>query len=570
MQAAHKMAVARGKKPAQKVIRNARIINVFTREIEEGDIAIEDGIIMGIGSYEGREETDLEGSYVAPGFIDGHVHIESSMVSPGQFANVILPKGTTTIIADPHEIANVCGGEGIRYMIESSDASPLDVFMMIPSSVPATPHETAGATITPADVDMLSREKNVLGLGEVMNYPGVIEAEEDIHEKLRIMKGKVIDGHAPSLLGADLEAYIAAGVMTDHECSTVEEMLARIRRGMYVHLREGSATRNVKPLLEGVDEQNARRLLFCTDDKHPEDIRLEGQINYNINLAIDAGMSPLLAIQMATLNAAECYRLEGYGGIAPGYAADLVVFDSLERIEPRLVFKKGEKVAEDGAPLKRAADVENSAVLDTVNIDPGAVDLDLKLSTPHVKVIGLVDKNITTRALERDVRVENGRYVNDPGDDILKLAVVERHRGTNGAGVGLVEGFGIKNGAIAMTIAHDSHNLVIVGDTDRDMRLAMETITDIGGGIVLVKDGRVDETLPLEVGGIMSKRSASDVASTLESMKKTIRGMGLNERIDDPFISLAFLSLPVIPDLKLTDKGLFDVRTFELVPIEND
>lgn len=563
------MKIARGQEKAALVLKNARIVNVFTKEIEDGDIAIQNGVIVGVGEYHGKEEVDVQGSYVAPGFIDGHVHIESSMVTPPHFANIVLPKGTTTIIADPHEIANVSGKEGIRYMLESSKASLLDVYMMIPSSVPATTYETAGATITADDIAELSGEEGVLGLGEVMNFPDVLNGEANIHKKIRLMQPRPIDGHAPSLKGNDLNAYRTAGVQTDHECSTVEEMLDRVKRGMYVHLREGSVTRNVGTLLKGVTEKNVERLLFCTDDKHPEDIKAEGHINFNINLAVQHGIDPITAISMATLNAANCYGLSRHGAIAPSYYADLVVFDDLENIEPKAVYKRGALVAKDGKPLIDAPIVKGKAVSDTVNIDLDKLDFTLKLKKESVKVIGLVENNITTKSLRETVRVEDGVYRNDPDQDILKLAVVERHKSSGAFGLGLVKGFGIKNGALAMTIAHDSHNLVVLGDTDEAMRLATEKIVEISGGIVLVKDGKVEDFLQLEIGGIMTTQPAPNVAKTLDRMKEKVRSMGLSDSIDDPFIQLAFLSLPVIPDLKLTDQGLFDVNAFRIVPIED-
>jgi len=564
-----RMKIARGVKKAALVLKNARIVNVFTKELEDGDIAIQDGLIVGIGKYRGKEEVDLQGSYVAPGFIDGHVHIESSMVTPPQFANIVLPKGTTTIIADPHEIANVSGKEGIRYMLRSSKASFLDVFMMIPSSVPATTFETAGANVSVEDIAELALEDGVLGLGEVMNYPDVLKGEQTIHDKIRLMQPRPIDGHAPSLKGNDLNAYATAGVQTDHECSTVEEMLDRVRRGMYVHLREGSVTRNVRTLLKGVTDKNTERLLFCTDDKHPEDIKAEGHINYNVNLAIDHGIDPITAIKMATLNAATCYKLPRHGAIAPSYYADLVVFDSLEKIEPKAVYKRGTLVAKNNEPLIDAPTIKDATVSDTVHVDLDRLDFTLKLKKNTVKVIGLIKNNITTKRLNETVLIEDGAYKNDPEQDLLKLAVVERHKGSGDYGLALVKGFGLKNGALAMTIAHDSHNLVVVGDSDKAMRLATEKIVEISGGIVLVKDGEVEDALQLEIGGIMTTKPASKVAETLNRMKEKVRAMGLNPDIDDPFIQLAFLSLPVIPDLKLTDQGLFDVNAFKIVPIED-
>jgi len=563
------MKKARGDQKASLVLKNGRIINVYSGEIEELDIAIEDGKIIGIGEYDGIKEIDLKKMFVAPGLIDGHVHIESSMLTPPQFAKIVLPKGTTTIIADPHEIANVSGVAGIEFMLKSSEHIPLTVYMMIPSCVPATIEENAGAMITAHDIRKLKRHPRVLGLGEVMDYPSVIHGNSMIFEKINVMHDHVIDGHAPDVIGNDLNAYITAGVMTDHECTMVLSMQERIKRGMYVHLREGSATRNTKTLLKGLNKNNMHRVLFCTDDKHPEDIKNEGHINYNVNLAIESGIDPIDAIRMATLNAATCYHLPHLGGIAPGKDADLIIFDNLDKIEPLYVYKKGVLVASHGKALFEASTEVPEAVLNTVHLDLNQLSFTLHLKNNHVKVIGLIKNNITTNHLNRTVNVEDGKFLYDRNVDILKLAVIERHHNKHMIGLGLVEGFGIKDGALAMTIAHDSHNLIIVGSSDVDMRLAAEKINEIQGGIVLVQHGKVTHSLKLEVGGIMTNAESIIVSESLKHMKTEIKAMGLDQDIDDPFISLAFLALPVIPSLKLTDRGLFDVNQFKIVPIEN-
>ena len=563
------MKKARGEQKASLVLKNGRIINVYSGEIEELDIAIEDGKIIGIGTYNGIKEIDLKKMYVAPGLIDGHVHIESSMLTPPQFAKIVLPKGTTTIIADPHEIANVSGVPGIEFMLKSSEHIPLSVYMMIPSCVPATIDENAGAMITAHDIKKLKKHPRVLGLGEVMDYPSVIQGNTMIFEKIKVMNHHMIDGHAPDVIGNDLNAYITAGVMTDHECTMVISMQERIKRGMYVHLREGSATRNTKTLLKGLNKNNIHRVLFCTDDKHPEDIKNEGHINYNVNLAIEHGIDPIDAIRMATINAANCYHLPNIGGIAPGKDADLIIFDSLKKIEPLFVYKKGVLVASHGKALFEASTEVPDAVLNTVHLDLDQLSFSLQLKSNQVKVIGLIQNNITTHLLNRTVNVTNNQFVYDKHADILKLAVIERHHNKKLIGIGLVEGFGFKNGALAMTIAHDSHNLIIVGSSDDDMRLAAEKINEIQGGIVLVRNGKVIHFLKLEVGGIMTNAESIVVSESLKYMKKEIKDMGLDHDIDDPFISLAFLALPVIPTLKLTDRGLFDVNQFKIVPIEN-
>ncbi|MFW6284827.1 MAG: adenine deaminase [Bacillota bacterium] len=565
-----KMAIASGKEKAETVFKNARVVNVFTGEIEKSDIAVQDGMILGLGNYHGKREVDLEGKYVAPGFIDGHVHIESSMVTPAQFGNIVLPKGTTTVIADPHEIANVAGEDGIRYMLKSAEETPLDVFMMVPSSVPATTFETSGATIDVKAVERLRDVEGVHGLGEVMNYPDVVSGAEAIHAKIKAMEGKTIDGHAPGLSGYGLSAYVAAGVMTDHECFSHEALLERVEKGMYVHLREGSVTRNVEALLPAVNRHNVRRLLFCTDDKHPEDIAREGHINYNVNLAIDYGIDPVEAIRMATLNAAECYGLKQHGALAPNRYADFIVFSSLEAIEPTKVYKKGKLVAYNNKATHIPSPITDAAITNSVHVDASALDFTLKLNSERVKVIGLIENNITTTKEIRTVRVENGVYVNHPNQDVLKIAIIERHKQTGNIGVGLVEGFGFKNGALAMTIAHDSHNLIVTGDSDEAMSRAVQALIDAQGGIALADDKGKIHTLPLEVGGIMTTAPHESVAHKLESMKKIIRAMGLSKKIKDPFIQLAFLSLPVIPALKLTDRGLFDVDAFDHTPIEEE
>jgi len=560
---------ARGDSLEDLVLKNCQIINVFSSQIEKGDIAITDGIIVGIGSYQGKEEIDIKNRFVSPGFIDGHVHVESSMLTPPQFAKIIVPKGTTSIIADPHEIANVSGVEGIKYMIFSSIFGPLNVNMMIPSCVPATAFETSGAIITSDDIEKIKNNKGVLGLGEVMNYPGVIFGDKEVHKKLEVMNNFVKDGHAPSISGKLLNAYKLSGIKTDHECTTVEELKEKVARGMYIHLREGSATRNVKVLSKGITKENSRRLLFCTDDKHPEDIRLEGHINYNIRLAIENGVDPITAIQMASINIAECYKLDNIGAIAPGYHADLVVFKSLEKIDVDEVFIKGELVAKGNKALFDPVLYTNGFVTDTINIkDSDKVSFDIPLKSNFIKVIKLIENNVTTTKVIREVKVTNGIYQHNTELDILKLAVVERHHQTGNVGLGFVEGYGLKNGAVAMTISHDSHNLIIIGDNDKDMKIAMKEIERIQGGITLVNNGKVVDSIRLEVAGLMTNTDVKDIEKKLKFMGNKARKMGVNDKVDDTFLSLAFMSLPVIPELKLTDKGLFDVTEFKLVDLE--
>lgn len=562
--------MCRGLEKATLVFKHAKIINVYSKEIEEKDIAVHDGIILGIGDYQGIEEVDLSGYYIAPGFIDGHVHIESSMLTPGGFARIVVPKGTTTVIADPHEIANVSGIKGIEFMLESSEHIPLNVYMMIPSCVPATKDENSGAIITAQDIKKLKKHPRVIGLGEVMDYPSVIQGDRMIHEKIDVMKTSNIDGHAPDLCGFDLNAYAYAGIQTDHECTYPQPMIERIRRGMYVHLREGSATRNTRPLLQGLKKKYLNRTLFCTDDKHPEDIRLEGHINYNVNLAIEEGIDPIDAISMATINAATCYHLKDVGGLAPGKMADFIVFNDFKHIDPAYVYKRGQLVAKDGVPLFEHKQMIPRDVLNTVQFNDDFISFDLPLDQEYAHVIGLIKNNIITHHLIEKVDHQDHHFNYHPEQNIMKLAVIERHHKRNSMAVGLVKGFGFKDGAIAMTIAHDSHNIVIAGTSDEAMRCATQKIKELQGGIVIVEHDRVVDYLQLEISGIMTNQLEHHVEQSLSRMKQKMNEMGYQKDMGDPFIALAFLALPVIPKLKLTDRGLFDVESFRIIPIAYD
>ena len=559
---------ARGEEPADLVFKNCKVINVFTKTIETEDIAISHGVILGTGTYFGKTEIDCSGFFVSPGFIDGHCHIESSMTTPGEYARLVIPNGTTSVIADCHEIANVCGIHGIEYMIEAAKRTPLDVFMMIPSCVPATQFETSGATLDAETLKSFKNHYHVIGLGEMMNYPGVIEVDKGVHDKLDTYQEMFIDGHAPSVFGKDLNAYVLAGVKTDHECTSPLELIDKVKRGMYIHLREGSQTRNVLELLPGVKENYIHRLLFCTDDLHPSDILRDGHINHNINLAIENGLDPISAIQMATINIAECYGLKHHVAIAPGYQADLGFFKDIHDIGPEMVYKKGELVAEKRQPLFEKSILEDPKVLNTVNFDLKSFDYNYHLKSGFVNVIKLVKNNVTTRRLVEEVKLIEGDVDLSSSDDILKLFVIERHHKTGNIAKGLLNGYGLKNAAIALSIAHDSHNVIVVGDNQRDIVKAVQTIEEIQGGIVLVENGEVKDYLQLEVAGLMTNRSGTYVRDKLENMEKRARELGVSDDIDDPFLALAFLSLPVIPDLKLTDKGLFDVRNFKIIPLE--
>ncbi|NLY85425.1 MAG: adenine deaminase [Tissierellia bacterium] len=558
---------ARGVEKSDLVLKNCKIINVFSNEIIEGDVAIDKGYIVGIGQYEGEKEIDLSGRYLSPGFIDGHVHIESSMSSPSQFARVIVPRGVTSIIADPHEIANVKGIEGIKYIIEDSKRVPLDVYVMLPSCVPATNFENAGAILEAQDLKELMDEETVLGLGEMMNYPGVIFLDEKVIEKLILFKDRVKDGHGPMIDGKDLNAYVAAGIMTEHECSTAEEVLNRLRLGMYILLREGSAARDLRNIIKVVNKDNLRRFLFCTDDKHPEDLINEGTIDYNIKLAIREGIEPIDAIKMATLNAAECYGLKGKGAIAPGYIADLVVIDNLEDFNIVKVFKNGKLVAENNQALFDTTIHLPKNMVDSVRIrDVKVEDLQIPMKSNKANIIGVVENSIVTEKIVDEVNLVNG-YFDYSNDDILKLVVVERHFATGNIGVGLIKNFKLKNGAIGSTVGHDSHNMIVVGDNDEDILAAIKELEIIGGGLTMVSRGKVLKSLPLEIAGIMTSRPIEETNRILKEMiDLSHKELKVNENID-PFMTLSFMALPVIPKLKLTDMGLFDVEKFEFIDI---
>ena len=562
--------IANGLEKASLVLKNCQIIDVFNHKIEKNDIAIENGIIIGIGQYDGIEEIDINNRFVSPGFIDGHVHIESSMLTPSEFSKIVIPKGTTRVIADPHEIANVLGVKGIGFMFKSGQDTKLNIHLMVPSCVPATAFETSGSTISNEDIYSLKNREGILGLGEVMDYPGVIYGDKTMLDKLAVMRNKIVDGHAPHVTGKALNSYLLENIKTDHECTTVEELNEKVSRGMYIHLREGSATRNVEALIKGVTQYNQHRLMFCTDDKHPMDIIKEGHINYNVNLAIKNNIDPITAIKMATINTATCYELRQIGAIAPGYIADLIVFDDLQHIEPNEVFINGELVASKGIVNFDTHKFENIHVIDSVKLNLDKINLDLKLKNNHVKVMQMVINNVTTKKVMRDVTVLDGTYINNPDDDILKIAVIERHHYTKNIGLALIEGYGIKNGAVAMTVAHDSHNLIVVGDNDADMLIAVNELYKLQGGLTLVSKGKVIDSLQLEIAGLMTNQDYSSVNQKLKDLEKEAHKLGVNSEVDDPFLSLAFLALPVIPELKITDQGLFDVTTFKPVEIEGE
>jgi len=564
-----RIRIAAGEGKVDLLIKNARVVNVFSAQIERKDVAILDGRIVGFGDYPAKKIVDVKGDFLCPGLIDGHVHIESSMVTIPQFARAVLPNGTTSVVIDPHEIANVMGLNGIRFMAESAKGVPLNVFIMAPSCVPATNMETSGAKLKSNEIKSLLKEPWVIGLAEMMNFPGVIHRDPEVLKKIEQAKGKRIDGHAPLLSGKSLNAYLTAGIRSDHECTTLKEAKEKLANGMWIMIREGSTARNLKDLLPLVTPKNSRRLLFVTDDRHPKELLEEGHINSIVKRAIQLGTDPLLAIQMATLNAAEYFRLDDLGAIAPGYRADLITFDHLGRFQIKKVFKDGVLMAEDGKMISRPIGVSSflkKGVQSSIRIKDIKSDaFMIRTNHPLAKVIQLVPNQIVTRKVMEKIVLKDGVALPNIKKDILKIAVMERHRATGNVGIGFVQGFRLKRGAIGSSVAHDSHNLVIVGTADEDMAKGVMAIKKMGGGLVVVEKGKVLASLPLPIAGLMTDIPVTQANDHLEALLQAARSLGC--KLPDPFMTLSFISLPVIPELKITDKGLVDVNKFEIVPV---
>ncbi|MGX7596772.1 adenine deaminase [Planococcus plakortidis] len=563
----NRIDVANKRKKADLVIRHASIVNVFTKTLTTGDVAVSDGVIVGIGEYEGIEEIDAKGKFIAPGLIDAHVHIESSMVTPQQFSQIVLPHGVTTAITDPHEIANVSGTDGLEFMLKDARSAMLDIKMMLPSCVPATPFENAGARLSAGDLRPFAGRDSVLGLAEVMDFPAVLNGDEAILDKLLL--SNQIDGHAAGLTDNDINVYGTAGILTDHECVTKEEMAMRLERGLYVMLREGSVAKDLHALLEGVTEQNAQRCLFCTDDKHLDDLIEEGSVDYNVRTAIQYGIHPITAISMATLNAAQCFGLHHKGAIAPGYDADFVLLDNLEDFTIAEVYKSGQLAAKDGryaGPVN--TDCDSSSVRETVRIAELSADmLQIPMGTnAAAHIIGINPNKLITEHLIEDVPVADGMFVSNPASGHLKIAVIERHRATGNIGLGIVKGLGLQNGAIATTVAHDSHNVIVVGTNDDDMLAAINALQQLQGGLAVVQNGEVLASLPLPIAGLMSDKPFPAVYEQLKTMDHSLLQIGAPTHFN-AFLTLSFLSLPVIPHLKLTDRGLFDVAKFRHISV---
>lgn len=560
--------------PAELVIKNAKVVNVFTRKIMETDIAITQGIVVGLGQYEGQQVIDAKGQYVVPGLIDGHVHIESTLLPPHEFAKVSLLHGVTSAITDPHEIANVAGTTGLEYMISDAQATPMNIFTMLPSCVPVTPFETNGATLDAATLAPFMEKAEVLGLAEVMNYQAVANQEADILEKITAIQqaGGVIDGHAAGIAAADLAVYPTAQIRTDHEAVNAEEAQARLDLGMYLMIREGTVAKDLHALLPVVTEQTARRCVFVTDDLLLDDLLTKGSIDHILRLAIQAGLDPLLAIQMATLNAAECFQLKTIGAIAPGYQADFFFTDDLTTLPIHEVFVKGQQVKtrEQLVTELFPTATENPLLkaLPNMNATPlSATSFDLKLNSTQAKIIEIIPNSLITKELIAPVTKDKGHFIPSIKDDFLKIAVVERHKQTGNIGLGIVRGFELKAGALATSVSHDSHNIVVVGTNDEDMLFAVERLLAIGGGMIAVKDQTELACLPLAIGGLMSTLGYQTTYEKLTNLTATARKLGASSAFD-PFLTLSFLTLSVIPELKITDMGLFSFSEFALTTID--
>ena len=564
--------VAAGREPADLVLKNANVIDVYQAEMISGDLAIIDGKIAGInGEYHGKETIDLKGKIVAPGFIDPHIHVESSYVTPEEFGRLLVPHGTTTVLADPHEIVNVLGLSGLDYMIEAAKETALDIRYMMPSCVPATNMENAGAVIEAADMISSFEKNQVDGLAEFMNFPGVIHAQDEVLDKLLAAKerGLRIDGHSPMVFNEELNAYAAAGIANDHECSTVEELKDRIARGMYVFLREGSVTQNLRTLLNGVTDNNYQRCVLSADDLQAKTILEKGHLDNSIRICIEEGVSPLRAIQMATINAAQCCQLTDRGAIAPGLRADLVIFSDLAQPEIEATYIEGKLVAEKGTYLPTVKRISTEKVQSSVHIDKFRKEqLKLNLTSDKARAIEVIPQEaLTNEAIVSVKRDDQGQFVFDPKQDVTKIAVIERHHNTGNAFVGLLKGYGVKKGAIGLSIAHDSHNLIVTGTNDEDMAAAVKTLKEQEGGVVLIESGKIIGNMALPIAGLMSDLTGEEVAQQEAEINRLAHEvLGVSNNVD-PIMTLGFMSLAVIPNLKITDIGLVDVTKFEIVPV---
>ncbi len=556
----HKLSVARGERPAELLFKNARVVNVFSGEIHETNVAVEDGRIVGFGDYQARKVINLRGAYLAPSLIDGHFHVESSMLTAPEFARAVVPHGTGAVVIDPHEYANVLGLDGIRYILESSKNLPVDFFIMLPSCVPATHLETAGARITADDLRLMIGDERIAGVAELMNFPGVFLGMKSELAKIEAGKGKCIDGHAPGLRGMNLNAYALAGIRSDHESVEVEEAREKLRLGMHILLREGSTERNLQHLLPLLNAHNSQNCSFATDDKLAGDLVTEGHIDHAVRVAIKGGIPPITALQIATINTARHYRLQNLGAIAPRYWADFIVFDDLKSFRVRQTYKKGVLVAENGKYLaKNPAHVRLPR--STMNLRYKPTDFAVKAARGKIRVIEIVPNQIVTKERIETPKIESGHVVADTGRDILKMVVVERHGATGNVGVGFVRGFKLKRGAIGSTVAHDAHNVVVAGTNDADILRVIQELEKLRGGQVAVVDGKVTAELGLPVAGLVSDKPLAEVMKRIEALNAAAHAMGCD--LEAPFMTLSFLSLSPIPELKLTDQGLIDAANLK-------
>ena len=566
------IAVARGEAAGDLLLAGGRIVNVFSGEVEEGDVVIAEGVIAGIGrDYRAAETVALDGAYLLPGFINGHTHVESSFLSLSQYARAVLPRGTTSVVTDLHELANVGGLQAIRDFLDEAAALPLDVFLMAPSCVPATHLETAGAALDAQDVAVALAWPETLGLGELMNFPGAIAGDVRCLDKVAAARdrGKVVDGHAPGLGGADLNAYLAAGPRSDHESTALEEAREKLGRGMYVMIREGTSEKNLEELLPVVTDRTYGRCLLVVDDRSCRDLLQDGDIDAVVRKAVRLGLDPVRAVQLATINPATYFGLRDHGAIAPGYLANLIVADDLHDLRPRRVYHRGRLVAADGRSVFPSEPPQESVLRDTVRIKPLAEHaFDIPATSPRAHVIEVIPHQIATRKVILEAPTNGGAVVADVDQDVIKAAVVERHHASGNVGVGLVRGFGLRRGALATSFAHDSHNVVVVGTSDADMHAAVAEIGRLGGGLTVVADGEPLASLPLPVAGLMSPEPLETVAGQLEAVEAAAASLGVS--LPSPFAVLSFLALPVIPELRLTDLGLVDVQRMALLPLAAD
>jgi adenine deaminase len=558
---------ARGDKPVDLLLTHARIVNVFSGEIVEGSIAIAGGLIVGIGDYEAAEIRDISGRFVAPGFIDPHVHIESSMACVSQFARAVVPHGTTTVVADPHEIANVFGTLGIEYMLKSGENQPLNVYFTLSSCVPATTMETSGARLDAVDLIPLMSHSRIVALAEMMNYPGVIHGDPEVLSKIKLARQyrKPVDGHSPGLSGKALNAYIASGISSDHECTTADEAREKLMAGMHIFIRQGTGARNLRDLLPVVTPRTFHRMMWCTDDRDPHDLMSEGHIDSMVREAIASGVDPIRAIQMATLNPAEYFGLYHLGAIAPGRQADLVVFSDLKAPVIEQVYCKGVGVAENGAMSPDIPVPETLALPRSVRVTLKTLDFSIPMAGDRIRVIEIIPDQLITGSVIAAPTVFQDAAISDPDRDLLKIAAVERHSGSGNTGKGFVRGFGLKLGAIASSVSHDSHNIIVVGTTDEDMKAAVKAVVLMGGGLAVASGGKPIAKLSLPIAGLMSPEPVPVIRDQLDRLLAGAREIG--STLQNPFMALSFLSLPVIPELKITDMGLVDVKRFQIVPL---